>query len=115
MTPDGGLGMKFGWSRGVPGTLNVAGHRIDGVARPLRLEAAEGYGDIGFQATYLIFAGPGCWEVTARVSDREDSRITFITRIVKVGDGPDWRRQIESRIQLYSPNVIHGDRKVSER
>lgn len=91
VTRDGGLGMKFGWMRGVPGRLNVKGHRLDGEASPLRLHANGGYGDIGFQASYLIFATPGCWEVNAQVGEREDSRITFITKIVKIGDGPRWR------------------------
>lgn len=92
VTSAGALGMKFGWTRGVRGKLNVAGHRLDGAAAPLRLEANNGYGDIGFQASYLIFSTPGCWEVTAQVGAREDSRITFVTKVVKFGEGPAWRR-----------------------
>ena len=41
-------------------------------------------GDRGFQATYIIFPTPGCWEVTGRVGD---AKVTFITRVVKIGDG----------------------------
>ena len=89
---DGALGMKFGWTRGTRGKLNVAGHRLDGVAAPLRLEANNGYGDIGFQASYLIFPSPGCWEVSAQVGTREDSKITFITKVVQIGEGPAWHR-----------------------
>jgi hypothetical protein len=92
VTRDGALGMKFGWTRGVRGKLKVTGHRLDGAAAPLRLEANDGYGDIGFQASYLIFPTPGCWEVNARVGDRDDSKITFVTKIVKIGEGPSWRR-----------------------
>ena len=92
VTRDGALGMKFGWTRGVTGTLRVTGHRLDGEAAPLRLEASDGYGDIGFQASYLIFPSAGCWEVTAQVGDRADSKITFVTKVVKIGDGPAWRR-----------------------
>src|SRR6266566_4730905 len=55
VTTDGALGMKFAWNRGVRGRLTVTGHRLDGAAAPLRLEANNGYGDIGFQASYLIF------------------------------------------------------------
>jgi hypothetical protein len=91
LTPDGALVMKFGWTRGVPGKLNVTGRRLDGDAGPLRLSANNGYGDVGFQASYLIFPTPGCWEVSARVGEREDSRITFITRVVKIGEGPGGR------------------------
>jgi len=52
------------------------------------LEANDGYGDIGFQASYLIFPTPGCWEVNAQAGEREDSRLTFVTKVVKIGDGP---------------------------
>jgi hypothetical protein len=86
---DGALGMKFGWRRGVPGKLTIDGHRVDATAPPLRAEVPDGYGDRGFQATYVIFPTPGCWEVTGRVGD---AKVTFITRVIKVGDGPPWRR-----------------------
>ena len=39
----------------------------------------------------LIFPTAGCWQVDAQVSEREDSRITFITSVVKIGEGPSWR------------------------
>jgi hypothetical protein len=97
ITRDGALGMKFGWTRGVRGTLNVSGRRLDGVAPPLLFETNNGYGDIGFQASYLIFPTPGCWEVTAQVEGRDDSRITFVTRVVKIGEGPAWRREVPRR------------------
>jgi hypothetical protein len=87
-TRAGGLAMKFGWTRGVPGKLNVSGRRLDGVAPPLMFETNNGYGDVGFQASYLIFPTPGCWEVTAQVGEREDSRMAFTTKVVKLGDGP---------------------------
>jgi hypothetical protein len=97
ITRDGALGMKFGWTRGVRGRLNVSGRRLDGPAGRLVLEAPNGYGDIGFQASYLIFSTPGCWEVTAQVGEREDSTITFVTKVVKVGEGPSWRRDPSTR------------------
>ena len=49
VTSDGALGMKFGWMRGVHGRLRVTGRRLDAAAAPLRLDANDGYGDIGFQ------------------------------------------------------------------
>jgi hypothetical protein len=68
--------------------------RLEGAAPPSVFATNNGYGDIGFQASYLIFSTPGCWEVTAQVGEREDSRITFITKVVKVGEGPAWRRDL---------------------
>src|SRR6266481_5733700 len=84
VTRDGSLGMKFGWRRGVSGQLRIAGRRLDGVAPPLRAEVASGYGDRGFQPTYVIFPTSGCWEVTGRVGN---SSVTFVTKVVKIGDG----------------------------
>jgi hypothetical protein len=91
-TEDGALGMKFGWTRGVRGKLNVTGRRIDGDAPPLRFETGTPGIGSGFQASFLIFPTPGCWEVTAQVGDRADSKITFVTRVEKIGNGPEWRR-----------------------
>jgi hypothetical protein len=91
VTRNGALGMKFGWLRGVSGQLRIEGRRLDAEAPPLRSEVPGGYGDRGFQATYLIFPTPGCWEVTGRVGD---SSVTFVTKVVKIGNGPDWRRDV---------------------
>ena len=88
VTPDGALGMKFPWWRGVRGTLRIEGRRLDGPAGPLRSEFVD-YGPTGFQASYVIFPTPGCWEVTGRAGE---ASVTFVTRVVKVGDGPGWRR-----------------------
>lgn len=89
ITSDGALGMKFGWQRGVRGRLSIAGRRLDAEAPALRSEVMSGYGDTGFQSSYVIFPTPGCWEVTGRVADVS---VTFVTRVVKIGDGPSWRR-----------------------
>ena len=89
VTNDGALGMKFGWYRDVRGRLTIEGRRLDGDSPPLRSEVNNGYGESGFQATYVIFPTPGCWEVTGRVAD---ASVTFITRVVKIGDGPTWHR-----------------------
>ena len=89
VTRDGSLGMKFGWRRGVSGRLRIDGRRLDDTAPPLRGEVPTGYGDRGFQATYVIFPTPGCLEVTGRVGE---ASVTFVTRVVKIGDGPAWRR-----------------------
>jgi hypothetical protein len=83
--PDGSLSMKFGWQRGVRGALTIDGRRLDAAAPALRASIPRVYGDIGFQPTALIFPTPGCWEVTGHVGT---ASLTFITRVVKIGDGP---------------------------
>src|SRR5262245_47990746 len=98
ITPDGSLGMKFGWTRGVRGQLQIEGRRLDAPAAPLRAAIPQGYGDIGFQATSLVFAAPGCWEVTGRVGD---ASLTFVTKVVKIGSGPSWRREISGETPPY--------------
>jgi hypothetical protein len=92
ITRDGSLGMKFGWMRAASGPLKITGHRLDGDAPPLRAEIPGGYGEVGFQSSALIFPTPGCWRVNAQVGDLADSKLTFVTRVVKIGDGPAWRR-----------------------
>jgi hypothetical protein len=79
--PDGSLAMKFGWDRHVRGKLHIEGRRLDAPAPPLRTDIPDGYGDIAFQATMLVFPTVGCWEVTGRVSD---ATLTFVTRVVKI-------------------------------
>jgi hypothetical protein len=85
VTSTGALGMKFGWMRRARGRLQATGRRLDGAAAPLQLEVHHTSRDIGFQASYLIFPTPGCWEVTAQVTGHDDSRMTFVTRVVKIG------------------------------
>jgi len=85
---DGSLSMKFAWHRGVRGALTIDGRRLDGPAPPLRAQIPAGYGDIGFQPTGLNFPTPGCWEVTGHVGA---ASLTFITRVVKIGEGPTTR------------------------
>ncbi len=78
---DGGLAMKFPFWRGegVRGELRITGRRLDGMAGPLTAEIPEGYGETGFQATGLVFASEGCWEVTASAGD---ATLTFVTQAV---------------------------------
>jgi hypothetical protein len=87
VTPSGGLGMKFGWTKAA-GKLVVTGRRLDGDAAPLRFSTKSPNLGAGFEASYLIFGGPGCWEVTAQLAERDDSKLTFVTKVVKIGDGP---------------------------
>ncbi len=82
---NGALSMKFPWWRLVRGRLTIEGRRLDGPAPPLRARIPDGYGEIGFQSTALIFPTPGCWEVTGRVGDQS---LTFVTLVEKIGNGP---------------------------
>jgi hypothetical protein len=83
--PDGYLGMKWPWWHLGRGRLTIEGRRLDGPAGPLRAHINSGYGDAGFQATGLLFAGPGCWEVTGRVGD---ASLSFVTLVTKTAQGP---------------------------
>jgi hypothetical protein len=79
--PDGTLVMKFPWWRGegVVGELELEGHRLDEQAAPLSADIPEGYGNSGFQASALIFPGPGCWQITATSGEAQS---TLVTRVV---------------------------------
>lgn len=85
---DGALGIKWGWVRHKAGQLIVGGRRLDGDAPPARAYMNDGYGTRGFQASYLIFPTPGCWEITGRIGDQS---LTFIVQVEKEGDGPTWK------------------------
>jgi hypothetical protein len=74
-------------SRG-PGHLIVDGHRLDAPGGSVRLSDD---GAVRFVGSYLIFAAPGCWEVSAQIENRADSKLTFVTKVVKIDDGPGWR------------------------
>ena len=73
------MNAKFGWWRGVTGSLRIDGRRLDAPAPPLGASIPDGYGDSGFQSTAITFPTGGCWEVTGRVG--EASR-TFVTLVI---------------------------------
>jgi hypothetical protein len=78
--PDGSIGMKWPWWRGVRGTLKIEGRRLDGKARPIRADIPSEYGLSGFQPSGIYFSTEGCWEVTGRVGEVS---LTFVTLILK--------------------------------
>jgi hypothetical protein len=55
--------MKFWWWRGVPGKLTITGAQTRCTCTATAGKHPEAYGDIGFQATALIFPTVGCWQV----------------------------------------------------
>lgn len=77
---NGSLSMKFWWWRAVHGELTIEGRRLDALAPSLKAYIPKGYGDIGFQATAIIFPTPGCWEVTGKVGE---TSLTFVTLVVR--------------------------------
>ncbi len=70
--------MKFWWWRLVKGRLTIEGRRLSIIP--------DGYGEIGFQASGLVFPTPGCWEVTGRIGDKS---LTFVTLVEKISEGPE--------------------------
>jgi hypothetical protein len=84
----GWIHAKFSWMRAVKGHLKIAGQRIDGDAPPLQARIPDGYGEIGFQPSGLMFSTPGCWRITAQIGDLTDSRLTFVTKI-QIPKSPD--------------------------
>jgi hypothetical protein len=81
--PDGWLTFNWWWWRGEPGQLTIQGRRLDTPAPPLRAEIPEGFGDSGYQDSWLIFPSEGCWEVTGKLGDSE---LTFVTFVVKLDE-----------------------------
>jgi hypothetical protein len=101
---DGALGMKVGWERKKKGHLQVSGRRIDASAPPARAYIYD-YGDTGFQPIYLVFPTPGCWEITGEVSG---GRLTFVTLVEKIAEGPSWRFDGPQRGWRVSGGVTKG-------
>lgn len=85
---DGSLGMKWPWIRLIEGMVTVGGIRLDDQAPMARAYFSDGYGNIGFQPSYLVFPTPGCWQIKGSVSGQS---ITFVVLVEKIGAGPDWK------------------------
>jgi hypothetical protein len=79
--PDGSIGEKFGWWRGVRGRLTITGRRLDAQAPAVRSDIPSGYGDEFFQASGITFPTEGCWEITGGVGG---AGLTFVTEVVRI-------------------------------
>lgn len=79
---DGSLQMKFLWFK-APKPMTIRGRRLDGKPVALRSFLAPGHDKDNYQPSDLVFATPGCWEVTARIDGTE---LTFVTKVVKIGN-----------------------------
>ena len=69
--------IKVGWFRPAGAELVITGRRLDGEAPPLESEASCCY-PTRFQASGLYFPTEGCWQVTARASEKELSFVVWI-------------------------------------
>ena len=84
----GALGIKVGWVRKIQGQLEITGRRLDAQAPKLRAWISDGYGDTGFQTSYVIFPTPGCWEIVGSVAQHQ---LVFVVEVELVAPGPSWR------------------------
>jgi hypothetical protein len=91
--PDGALQTKFLWAK-IPLPMRIEGRRLDAQAPPLRYRLSGDHADDNFQPSSLIFATPGCWEITSRVGK---SALTFVVQVVKIGDGPSMDSEVRRR------------------
>lgn len=70
---------KVMWWRTIPGQMTIEGVRLDAPAPPLESSVPRGYGDIGFQASGIIFPTTGCWEVVGKIAGKE---LRFVVTVV---------------------------------
>ncbi len=72
-----GDGNKVLWAKPSGSRLRVSGRRIDGPAPPLEAQLPDGYPG-GYQASGLLFAISGCWEITAQA---DNSLLRFVAAV----------------------------------
>ena len=70
-------GDKVLWVKPSGSSLEVKGRRLDGQAVPLRVHIPGGYAD-DFQASFVTFPTPGCWEIEAKADGTEWRFVVYI-------------------------------------
>jgi hypothetical protein len=85
INPDGSIGLKLGWWRGLPGKLEITGRRLHASTPPLRAHVPDGYGKLGFVPSGLTFPTVGCWQVTGKLGR---ARLVFVVKVVKLRQKP---------------------------
>lgn len=81
----GPKGLKVLWYRSVAGQLTVEGRRLDAEAPGLQADIPAGYGNVGYQASGLIFPSEGCWEVIGRVAGQD---LRFVVQVHPASEDP---------------------------
>jgi hypothetical protein len=81
----GPKGVKVLWYRSVSGQLTVEGRRLDAEVPQLQADIPAGYGNSGYQASGLIFASAGCWEVIGRVAEEA---LRFVVEVHPATENP---------------------------
>jgi hypothetical protein len=69
--PNGELGAKLPWWRGIHGKLAIEGHQVGAPEETLRSYVPGGYGDTGFQSTGVYFRSTGCWQIVGKIGSSE--------------------------------------------
>jgi hypothetical protein len=77
---NGLLWWKIGWWRASPGFLTIEGHRLDAPAVSVHSHIPTGYGNLGFQASGILFPSEGCWEITGLLAG---SKLSFVVDVRK--------------------------------
>jgi hypothetical protein len=72
------LATKFPWWRQVRGQLSITAQRLDGPSDGFRSDIPDGYGDLGFQPTGLVWPSQGCWRVTGSIAGRSLSFVAWV-------------------------------------
>jgi hypothetical protein len=103
---DGALGIKFAWTRLVKGALIVGGRRLDAEAPSARSYMNRGYGDKGFQPSYLVFPTPGCWRITGRIEGY--APLTFVVFVEQQDEGPAWKFSLPDDGFWYQTTLERG-------
>jgi hypothetical protein len=71
------LATKFPWWRVRPRRLQVRTESIEG-GRAFRGSVPDGYGDLGFTPSGLVFDRIGCWRVAGTLDDTELSFVVWV-------------------------------------
>ena len=91
---DGSLETTWSWYLGTEGQLTIEGKRLDGETGPLQYELAEPFNN--YQSSTLIFAAPGCWEITGHIGS---ASLTFVTEVALAAD-------LATPTPITTPNMV---------
>ena len=73
-----GMGHEVSVVAAHPEGTTITARRLHGPGTGFHAEIPEGYGQIGFIPSGLIWPAPGCWQVTGTIAGRS---LTFVTQV----------------------------------